>query len=82
MSQASRRFGPGHIAAAVLAVIVLGLATYSYVTSRHIDNTAAGSGSSTDPKAPNTVMDRPRAGQPEQTTGTSNVPPPAPPKQP
>jgi hypothetical protein len=61
---------------AILFAAVAIFAVYSYVTSRNMDRAATTAGSSTDPKASNTLQDRGwgPSGGPSPTTG-SNVPP-------
>ena len=58
-----------------LVALVIGI-ILSYATSRHADQAAVSSGSSTSRKAPNTLQDHDEKAAEAATTGTtSNVPP-------
>ena len=66
-----------YVAVAALVAIAVLFAGYSYTTSEKMDRSATSAGSSTDPRAPNTLpdtaTDKPAGAQ---TTGSdSNVPP-------
>jgi hypothetical protein len=64
-----------------LLVAALVFVGYSVVTSKRMDNEAASVGSSTDPKAPNTLQDRPRPEAPGAASGpmlNTNIPPATP----
>ncbi len=78
MAQSTPRQNRPFILAAIAALVLAAatFAVFSYSTSNQMDRSAASTGSSTDPKAPNILQDQVNKQQPPATTGSqTNVPP-------
>ncbi len=73
-----KRMHPGTLAAIVLAVLVVIYVGYSVIVTERIDDRAATTGGSTNPREPGSIQDLPATKKPKPPMQDSAVPPATP----